>query len=452
MQRPQELPSSFLRHSRNHAKALLAAGLLLLGPGCTRPTAGYCEVDEVCARDQYCALPEQQCTNGLVLRAILSGDQVVPPTASQITGDFTMVVNDTGTSGHYTLNLNLKQPASTLIKAEILAGSVGQPNQGSIPLAAISLSSLPVTGDLELNNDYLTGLRAGQYYLRVTTSAFPNNGEIRGQIFSLNPADDSGATLHLTGILGGAQETPAIPSPGTGSVTADFIENQAQLTIRYKLAGITGTINGMHVHRGAFNVNGDQIYLLPASATEVQNTFQVGRDQLIPNQSHLFGLLFKSGLTYLNVHTTGFAAGELRAQLLPTPALPFNIPLKPPSGVTPTGSGGEVEFYWSADKSKLAFRLLHTVSAPKAAMIIRPGATAAMNVTIACPALNVASLGLSGAQGYCDVDPVTMTAGTTTALTAGDLLLGTVSIAVTSTQLPAGLGELAGQLTLPKPM
>src|ERR1700712_479392 len=97
--------------------------------------------DEACTRAQYCEGPALQCNPAIVLRALLSGDQVVPPTASQATGDFQMIVNEAQTSAHYTLNLNFAQPAtsSTLLKAEILAGSVGQPNQGSLPLAAIGL-------------------------------------------------------------------------------------------------------------------------------------------------------------------------------------------------------------------------------------------------------------------------------------------------------------------------
>lgn len=451
MNRLKALPF-FLTHSALRTPTRVAALLLLLAPGCTRDTPGYCTVDENCGRDQYCALPAQQCTTAVVLRALLSGDQVVPPTASPATGDFVMIVNEAKTSAHYTLNLAFAPPAttSTLLKAEILAGSVGQPNQGSLPLAAIGLGSLPSSGDLGLTADFLTGLRAGQYYVRITSSAFPTSGEIRGQIFSLDPADDVTTPIHLTGTLGGAQEAPAIVSPGVGTATVDFIESQGQTTLKYSLSGLSAPINGLHIHRGSFNVNGDMIYNMPvAGPSDFADTFSLSSDRIIPNQSHLFGLLFKSGLTYLNVHSTSFSSGELRAQLLPTAALPFNVPLTVPMGATATGSTGEAEFYWSADQTKLAFRIFHSVAGPTATAIVRPAQGMVKAVTLTCAALT-SSAGVSGAQGYCDVDAKTTTAGTATAITAGDLTLGTLAIVVSSSAVPTG--ELAGQITLPKGM
>ena len=63
--------------------ALRLLVLLLVGlPGCTRTTPGFCTTDDDCTRAQYCALPAAQCTDAIVLRAVLTGDQVVPPTAS----------------------------------------------------------------------------------------------------------------------------------------------------------------------------------------------------------------------------------------------------------------------------------------------------------------------------------------------------------------------------------
>lgn len=428
--------------------SLLAAMSLLAASGCTRATPGYCTLDDECGRDQYCSLPASQCISAIVLRAVLTGDQVVPPTASLASGDFMMVVNDARTSGRYTLNLQFAAPAttSTPMRAEILGGQVGQPSQTAVPLAAIGIGTLPATGDLELTADFLTGLRAGQFYVRVTSSAFPTGGEIRGQIFSLHPDDALTTPVHLTGVLSGQQESPANPSPGVGMTTADFTENQSQITVRYKLSGLTADINGLHVHRGGYNVNGDQIYFLPTPGPmDKQNTFTVGPEKFNPGMERLAGVLIKSGVSYLNIHSANYAAGELRAQLLPTAALPFTVPLKPVAGAT-SGSTGEVDFYLSADQSKLAYRLVHSVAQPKAVTIVRGGATP---TTISCAALT-ASAGVAGAQGYCDVDPKTLVAGTTPTMTAGDLTLGTLTVTITSQAYPTG--ELTGPITTPKPM
>lgn len=422
--------------------------LTLLGaPACTRTTPGYCTIDDECGRDQYCALPAAQCTDAIVLRAVLTGDQVVPPTASLASGDLTIIVNQARTSSRYTLNLGFAPPAttSTAIRAEILGGLVGQPSQNAVPLAAIGIGTLPATGNLELTPDFLTGLRAGQFYVRVTSNAFPTTGEIRGQIFSLHPEDALTTPVRLTGILTGQQESPANPSPGVGTATADFTESTSQLTVRYKISGISADINGLHVHRGGYNVNGDQIFFLPTPGPmDLQATFTVGPEKLNPGMERLAGPHIKSGVSYLNMHSANFAAGELRAQLLPTTALPFTVPLKTATGATSAGATGEVEFYWSADQSKLAYRLAHSVVQPKGVMIVR---TTATPMTLSCAALT-ASAGVDGAQGYCDVDPKTAVAGTTPTITAGDLNLGMLNVVITSQANPTG--ELAGQITVPK--
>ncbi len=437
--------------ARSAARAVVPLMLLLAGlPACTRTTPGFCMTDDECTQAQYCALPAAQCTDAIVLRAILSGDQVVPPTASLASGDFMMVVNEARNSARFTLNLAVAPPSTLLptSRAEILAGAVGQASQSSLPLAAIGLGSLPSTGDLQLTADFLTGLRAGQYHIRVTTSAFPTIGELRGQIFSLHPEDAGTAAVRLSGTLSGQQETPANPSPGAGTATADYIESTGQLTVRYKLTGLTAGINGMHVHRGGFNVNGDQIYFLPTPAPmDFADTFTVGPEKLSPTMVRLSGVLIKSGVSYLNIHSDNYAAGELRAQLLPTAALPFLAALNPVTGATPTGSSGEIAFYLSADGTRLAFRLSHTVAEPKAVTLTRPGGAAP--VTIACPAL-ASSAGATGAQGYCDVDPAIKVAGTTPALTYGDLSLGVLTATITSQANMAG--ELSGPVKLPKSM
>lgn len=452
------LPASFASAKNTPAppraqsarRAAVPLMLLLCGlPACTRTTTGFCMSDDECTQAQYCALPAAQCTDAIVLRAILTGDQVVPPTASRSSGDFMMVVNEARNSARFTLNLAVAPPSTLLpsSRAEIMAGAVGQATQSSLPLAAIGLGSLPSTGDLQLTADFLTGLRAGQYHIRLTTSAFPSTGEIRGQIFSLHPEDAAAAAVRLTGTLSGQQETPANPSPGVGMATVDYTESTGQLSVRYKLSGLTAGISGMHVHRGGFNVNGDEIYFLPTPAPmNFADTILVGSEKLSPTMVRLSGVLIKSGVSYLDIHSSSYAAGELRAQLLPTAALPFITVLSPVTGATPTGSSGEIAFYLSADTTKLAFRLAHTVGTPKAVTLIRAGATP---VTIACPALG-SSAGLTGTQGYCDVDPAVKVAGTTPVLTYGDLELGVLTATLTSEANM--MGELSGPVLLPKSM
>jgi hypothetical protein len=429
-------------------RALPALALAAALPACTRDTPGFCTTDVDCpSRNQFCSLPASQCSSAVNFHALLSGDQVVPPTASQADGEFTMVISDDLAWGHYTLNLNFAPPAtnSVLKAAEIRAGAIANPIQVAQAFARISTATLPATGDLQMTTDLLTALRAGQYYITALSDTFPG-GEIRGQIYSLDPADNPGP-VHLAGILSGEESAPGNSSMGSGSVTADLNEGSGQLTLTYKVQNLGGMITAFHVHRGGFNVNGDIIYDLPPPApTSTGDTVVVGIDHVEAPQSHLFGLLLKSGLSYFNVHSSTFAAGEVRAQLLPpspsmTYPIPFNVPLAHATG---SSALGEAEFFLSADKSKLAFRISHTAAGATGAMLVR-GAGVAMPIT--CAALT-ASKGVSGAQGSCDVDITNMAAGTGTTMTLGDLNTSALNFVVVSPGF--AMGELRGQVIVPK--
>jgi hypothetical protein len=66
---------------------------------------------------------------------------------------------------------------------------------------------------------------------------------------------------------------------------------------------------------------------------------------------------------------------------------------------------------------------------------------------ITCAALT-ASKGVSGAQGYCDVDITNMAAGTGTTMTLGDLNTSALNFVVVSPGF--AMGELRGQVIVPK--
>jgi hypothetical protein len=414
----------------------LSLALALLG-GCTRATSGFCESDNDCSLGSYCALPARECTEAKVIRAELSGGQQVPPTASDATGSFRLVVNPEGTSGNWRLTHTVKNPT----RAELRIGRIGQANMGSSALATLPLSQSE--GTLPLDPDTIRSFTSGEVYLLIGSSTF-QTGEVRGQLFSIDPKDASGS-FKLSGILSGLQSKPANPSTGRGSIDITYDDAAASLAYSYSISGIKGAITGLHLHRGAFNENGPHVVDLPDTSPMSSGTLtqQDGCTQY-KDQCQLFPVLFKSGLVYFNVHTSEVAGGELRAQVQVGNALPFNTALSP-KGFTPEVTSpalGEIHFYLSDDKTRLAFRLEHNVPKPTAIELSKPGAMG-MPAKVPCAALDT-SAGKSGAQGFCDVttDPSNMQA-----ILQSELLNGSITAVIKSQDFPNG--ELRGEVRVP---
>lgn len=418
---------------------LAALGLLGLGgAGCTRATPGFCQTDTDCSLGSYCALPAQECTKATIVRAELSGGQQVPPTASNATGSLKIIVSPDGTSGAWTLTHTVKNP--TL--AELRFGKVGQGNMGGLPLATLPLNQ--PEGTIPLDPDKIRSLTAGEVYLVLGSSAF-TTGEVRGQLYSIDPQHQSG-TFKLSGILSGLQSSPANGSKGRGTIDLTYDDVAGALAYGYAISGISGSITGLHLHRGAFNVNGPHVVDMPSTAAMSSGTLT--RDDICTqykDQCQLAPVLLKSGLVYFNVHTSEVAGGELRAQLQVNGSIPFNTPISS-QGFTPPVSSpalGEVHFYLSEDKTRLSFRIEHNAANPTALELFKPG-TMGSPVKVPCATLD-ASKGLSGAQGYCDVtstDPAS-----TTAIQQSDLLNGVISV-VLKTMANVN-GELRGDVRVP---
>lgn len=417
------------------ALSAACAASLLSAAACTRPTVGYCAVDEDCDAGQFCSLPAQQCSTAIVVRGVFSGGQLVPPTASIAEGTFMMVVSADLQSGTYKLTHSVAQAS----KMELYIGKVGAVGSlaRSIPLAT--------SGVLELDPDTVRALEVGDYYLQISSPTFPS-GEVRAQLFSDNPdATRESVTLH--GALSGLQSSPSDSSPATGTAEMTLDEPNEVVNYKFSYSGLQGTVSGIHVHRGGFNINGVHIFDLPASTdTTVSSSMafaaikqQVSDPTLYLAQRHLWRILLKSGMAYLNIHSTAFTKGEIRAQMLRSAALPFNLPLRRSDGGM--GAQGEGQFYLSADQTMLAFRLSHNVSGPTAAVIAKGPAGSRMELT--CAALT-ASGGADTAQGYCPIDAVAGTGIDITSLKNGELTL-----IIKSATMPEG--EIEGIIKVPPP-
>jgi hypothetical protein len=153
---------------------------------------------------------------------------------------------------------------------------------------------------------------------------------------ALEPAELSTATT-FTARLAGFNEVPlTISSPGNGILVLSV--DRGASTISYKLtyADTTSNVTQAHIHFGKTHTAGGIVAFLcsnlpnppagtppcPAQGGTVEGTIAAGQvvaqdAQNIPaGDFNALLTAIASGTAYGNVHTTRFAAGEIRGQLL----------------------------------------------------------------------------------------------------------------------------------------
>ena len=131
--------------------------------------------------------------------------------------------------------------------------------------------------------------------------------------------------------LSGYQEVPAISSTADGKVTLSV--NPAGTQISYSLTYSAlqgGAAVAAHIHFAQTSVSGGVVAFLcggggkpacPAGGGTVSGTIVAGDILAIPAQGIAAGDLaavlkaMRSGVTYANVHSTGFPGGEIRGQI-----------------------------------------------------------------------------------------------------------------------------------------
>ncbi len=127
--------------------------------------------------------------------------------------------------------------------------------------------------------------------------------------------------------LSGFQEVPAISTQGTGTLRLRVNEAGTAITFELSFANLEGgAVGAAHIHFAQPGVIGAPIALLcgspkpaclPAPATN-SGTIVAGDILAVPAQGIAAGELgealraMRAGVTYVNVHTATFPAGEIR--------------------------------------------------------------------------------------------------------------------------------------------
>ncbi len=118
------------------------------------------------------------------------------------------------------------------------------------------------------------------------------------------------ATLNLKADLKPSNEVPPPDSKGTGSVTLTYDEATKKLTWKGTYSNLTGPATAAHFH-GPGQAGKNAGILIPIFVGATANSPFEGSAELTDEQA---GYL-KSGMLYVNIHTSANKAGEIRGQV-----------------------------------------------------------------------------------------------------------------------------------------
>ena len=148
------------------------------------------------------------------------------------------------------------------------------------------------------------------------------------------------APITFTGLLSGANDNPATGSPGTGNSIVTFDPATQLLTVNVVFSGLGSGTTASHIHccvlpdgnaavattvptftgfplgvtSGTFNGTLDL-----TAASSYNPAFVTANGGTISSAEAALVAGLENGMTYLNIHTTNFPNGEIRAFLEPVP-------------------------------------------------------------------------------------------------------------------------------------
>lgn len=176
-------------------------------------------------------------------------------------------------------------------------------------------------------------------------------------IFAAIPVAAQTFVFHLSG----DQEVPPVPSVATGGCHGVLDQPAATFSITcvHDVAGATV----MHIHRGAAGVNGPILFDLGDPATPVTATWT----SMTPTD--IAELL--AGQLYINIHTAGRPAGEIRGQILPRTVDFVNFTANGAQVVPPNDSPATATCTadLNNDATAMAVNCTHDLAAPVSAHI-----------------------------------------------------------------------------------
>ncbi len=124
-------------------------------------------------------------------------------------------------------------------------------------------------------------------------------------------------------VLTGSNETPGTPSTALGLMDVTYSKETRILTWSVSWSGLTGPVSLMHIHGLApkgFAANVVQNIITPSNGIFVPNATNFPATGKVSGTTLVDGSIIKeldllNGLYYMNIHTTTYPSGEIRAQI-----------------------------------------------------------------------------------------------------------------------------------------
>ena len=131
-------------------------------------------------------------------------------------------------------------------------------------------------------------------------------------------------TITFTTTLSGANEVPPRATNGTGTATVILDDVAGKVTITLSFSGLSAAVTGAHIHCcAAPGANASVVVpfdsFLTLSADKTSGSLTSFSFTLVPAGGLTVAQIIdglKSGLAYVNVHTSTFPGGEIRGQLV----------------------------------------------------------------------------------------------------------------------------------------
>ncbi len=182
----------------------------------------------------------------------------------------------------------------------------GEPNQSGGVVKELTPNNNMLTGMWTKNDAVspltpvlISELLKGSLYFVVHTDSNPG-GEIRGQVFRL-------AREGFIAELNGAQATTNSGAQGTAIATFD--RDRTNLHTMLAFDGLQGTVTAGHIHYGKKGESG-------GVALDLDPFTNNGSYKYSPFNNGISIAMRRNDSTYVNIHTTSFANGEIRGQLM----------------------------------------------------------------------------------------------------------------------------------------
>jgi len=156
----------------------------------------------------------------------------------------------------------------------------------------------------------------GQFYMNIHTSANPN-GEISGRIM---PEAD----INYQAVMDMAQAGHTNPDgkKPLGLASFNLGMDRKKLEVSVLVNDLTSNITNAHLHYGSPGVSGPAV--IPLMPFNQGNTYSGTFDlSTLANPSGFLDSL-EHGKVYVNIHTSGFPAGEIRGQLVKNNTIAFD--------------------------------------------------------------------------------------------------------------------------------